>query len=125
MPDDIEIRLRTLEDRSVEFKALMSQLVDDIKEIKETLKSAADCRAKIENHGNQLNAMWTKVDGLRIETSARNEQFAILMSQHNECMARHQRETGWITTRLGNMVDKAIPYILIIGAAYLATRWGR
>ena len=81
MPDDLEKRLRNVEDDHREQKLLYQHMAKTLDTISADIRTALDLKGKVDDHNGQLKKLWLKVDKFQ---ELRGE-FDILKSEHATC----------------------------------------
>jgi len=113
-PDDMDIRVRTLENSHQKLEILIQHLTDAIDEIKNSIKDALDFRGKVENHTSQLNQLWPKVETLHSAMEEVDRKLDSITLSCEICRKDIQSERVWRNERIGNAVDWAVKGIALI-----------
>jgi hypothetical protein len=139
MPDDIDKRVRFIEDEHREQKMLYKHMSETLDRIGVDIRAALDLKGKVDDHTGQLKKLWEKVD---VVQELRNE-FNIVKSEHAKCQPKVDilddhamgcdyrlktlEETvrtakGFALGQFGTLLSYLIP--LVLGAA-LAYAWSK
>lgn len=116
-PEEIETRLRHVENNHGKLEALIGHLNASIDEIKEAIKEALDLRGKVENYGGQLNQLWPRVEQQREAIHEIDRKMDTLTLGCEICRKQMTDDKEWRGARVGNMADWIIKVIALAGIA--------
>jgi len=117
-PDEIETRLRHVENNHSKIEALISHLNASIDEIKEAIKEALDLKGRVDNYGSQLNQLWPRVDQQREASHEMDRKIDAITLSCETCRERIREEREWKGARTGNVADWLIKGLALAGIAY-------
>ncbi len=81
MPDDIEKRIRAVEDDSKEQRLLYKHMSETLDDIRDDIRKALDLKGLVDDHHGQLKKIWVKID----DCQKLREDFNVLRSEHVNC----------------------------------------
>lgn len=139
MPDDLEKRIRLVEDDHKEQKLLYQHMSKTLDSISADIRTALDIKGKVDDHAGQLKKLWDKIDTVQ----ALKEEFNLVKTEHAACRPKvdtlddHasgcdyrlrtlEEKVGnfdkFISGRFTNLVDKFLPWAMAIFAFYAVTK---
>lgn len=117
-PDEFDARLRNIETGHGKLEALIGHLSASIDEIKEAIKEALNLKGKVDNHGIQLNQVWTYINQQRDAIHEQDRKIDSIVLSCETCRERIKEERDWKGARAGNMADWLIKGLALAGIAY-------
>lgn len=140
MPEDIEKRVSAVERTQDSLVLTLSQINDTLKKFESHIDELFDLKAKIDS----IDVVWRKIDYLSDKCSAVELAFKLLQAEHQQCKpvvdtihgckvdfdhrlkaleTAHANSNAFTTKLFGNLAEKAIWAIVVMGAmsaVYLA-----
>lgn len=139
MPEDIEKRLRLVEDDHKEQKLLYLHMSKTLDSISADIRSALDLKGKVEDHAGQLKKLWGKIDTVQ----ALREEFNMVKTEHLSCHpkvdaldnhakgceyrlktveSKLEKTDQFVSGRFTNLIDKFLPWAIGLFAFYAVTK---
>jgi len=138
-PDDMEKRIRTVEDEQREHRLMYRHMSDTLDKIQLSLKEALDVKGKVDDHNGQLKKIWEKLDAVQ----GIRDEFNIVKSEHARCQPKVEilddhasgcdyriqalEETvraakGFALGQVASLLSQFLPWIIGVLAVYAVSK---
>lgn len=128
MSDDLEKRLVSVERMVDRNETALDYIKKTLDDIKDDISESLTFKTKVDNINQQVNAMWKKIDSNAERITSFESNYSVLKHQHDACMKeketdRVQNKT-FIKSRVGSIIDQAIPILISLLAAGAFIKYG-
>ena len=89
---------------------------DDIREIERKLDRVMN---ELEHTTSALKALHRRLDEYQASQIEMDKQLLLISREQAEHKAKHSVSDGWVNSRLGSIVDKLLPALLMVAVMYL------
>jgi chromosome segregation ATPase len=99
-PEDMDKRLRDVENKVYSFEQTFGRIADDIHDIKENIQEFIEVKSKLSG----IDVLFKRIDELRKDIQAVDKTITPITSEHKTCLAAKEEHAAQLTSMNNRLV---------------------